>query len=243
VPTNSLNQSNRTFIPWIKGTQFEEEDPFEIKLDTLSLGFNLMVRPEDFDAGNFVALGGIGSYQRHLWGKKADGTPEKFRGIFGVNLKIQSPSTGKDTTATLNRIYSSGSVGNINGVFKIGYIAIDNYDGIALSISPNFNWQDSKVLLDTTSNNFAYFSFKSSLSIWSGPILLNGTVEYYKVLRGDSDNIISSKLNESLSICINVGINIGNGLYAQGRYVIPTKTTESSMELFEFALTKTLDFK
>lgn len=245
IANKSFYTSSSSLINLFRPLQMEEElDLFQPNLDTLNLGFDLMLRPEDFDAGNFLAIGGIGTYQRYLWGI-VDSTKERknFRGMFEFNLKIQAPSTGKDSSTTLNRLYSSGSVGSFYGVLNVGYISKLNSNGVTLSLAPILNWQDSKVLTDTTSSNFGFFSIRTSLSAWTGPVILNATLEYYKVFGAIGNNIIAAKLNESINIRLNAGIHIGGGYYTQITYAIPANNPAESTGLFEISLTKNLAFK
>lgn len=240
INENSLNKPQKGLFDYFKRGQQPLADTtdggFEPNLSSLGLSVDLLARPEDFTAGNFIAPKGTGNYSETIWGKK-DNVLKSFRGMYEINLEVQSPSTTNDTSATLNRILSSGGVGNISGVIKTGFFGSENKRGITLSVIPAFSWQNAKQLKDTTTNSFAFGSLRGSLSMWTGPILITVQGSYNYVL-GNSEELIARDLNKKLIWTGMLALKLSNEYYFQFKALIPDKSFKN--EMMEFSIVKTI---
>ena len=240
INENSLSRPQKGLFDYFKRGQNLLADTsdggFEPNLSSLGLSVDLLARPEDFSAGNFLSPKGTGNYSETLWGIK-DKTAKTFRGMYEINLEIQSPSTTNDTSATLNRILSSGGVGNISGVIKSGFFGSENKRGVTLSVIPAFSWQNSKQLKDTTTNSFAFGSIKGSLSLWTGPILITVQGSYNYVL-GNADELIAKSINKKLIWTGMIALKISKDYYFQFKALIPESSFKN--EMMEFSIVKTI---
>ncbi|MCC5908806.1 MAG: hypothetical protein JJU13_21485 [Balneolaceae bacterium] len=239
INQNSLNNPRNSLVEYLtpRTLTTEVEVDFEPELSSLDLSVDIVLRPEDFTAGNFLSPRATGNYSDLLWGIK-DNDPQTFRGMYDINLDIQAPTTTNDASATVNRILSSGGVGNLNASLKIGFFEKDNSRGITLSISPSFSWQNSKQLIETNSDSFAFFSIKSSITAWGGPMLITVQAAQNNILGNNLENIIAMDIDNSFVITTMAALKLNEDFYFQVKALV----SESSFnnEMIEIGIVRTI---
>jgi hypothetical protein len=222
----------------------KDESTFDLpepKLTPLITSFDVMFRPEDFDAGNYVAPRISGSYSKKIGkGDKA------LQFNYQFNLQLQSPQTTQDSTAMLSRLLSSGAVGSLSGSLNASYSSKDNTSGIILAVYPTLSWQSSQLLKDSNPNDFQYYSTRASLTLWTGPIIGVFQASYSNTF-GNPPSFINDSLDKKWVYNALIGVSIAQNYYLQIKFLttpikVPEGVEKSNQEKFEISVVRTLTF-
>ncbi|HYF69963.1 MAG TPA: hypothetical protein VD884_17600 [Ohtaekwangia sp.] len=211
------------------------------KLIPLVTSFDVMLRPEDFEAGNVIAPRISGSFSKSFLPDES-----KFKLNYQFNLQLQSPQTTRDSTAMLSRLLSSGAVGNISGSISGGITNADKTSGALIAIFPTLSWQNSQVLEDATPGNFQYYSTRASITLWTGPIIGVFQASYSTTL-GEAPSFIDNSLNRKWICNALLGMSIAENFFLQAKLLltdikVPEGKEASSQEKFELSIVRTLAF-
>jgi len=216
------------------------ENSFKPELDTLAFTFGIMLRPEDLTAGNILSIAGNANYQSYAWGVDSTGPTSQFRGMYELGLKIQSPSTTKDSVATINRIHSSdGTVYGYAGL-KCGFFGERNKIGVLLTLNPTFQLQNSKQLLTGNFPNFVFFRGKMAISGWTGPFVLSYQASW-NVVFGAPGELVEENLDHVWVSSFTFLVRLGLSSYFQIKYAQPQKGFNYTQERLEAGYIQSID--